>query len=852
MRSLSLKNYLIIVFGGLFIIGCTHLYFVIKTSSSELSQRHVKDVIELHYKLIRINIESTINQINDISEELKENPTLTFNNPSPQLRKNLINDFRQVPSLVSISLYDSNDHGIRITYIDKLLNITPADQSFLQSHWRYAEDNHYLHLNNHIYLSYLGNHGNNQQKIVIEISTANVFNTIDRELLNNTDVSFHIYDRMNSSFLYHSNKNIPFNDNEITSFILEKKSKASKYEVVYNIQTNSFRNSNLEFITLIPNHVILKNITPILDSLIKQIIMYSIFCFIILVYISYNLSSKIHNLIENAHKIMRFEFKNQKYIKSNIKEIKKLSDSMKLISLTTDNILSQIVIISKTDNIFQLGLSVVKQIDKITNGKSKLFTINIDGEFICYEGVSKINIEEKDKNKTYYKKILKNEHIEHNFNLFNDRNKINGCLQINVTPENNLSNDTLAFIERLVHIISISTRKHNLLEQQKALFTAFTQSIASAIDTKSPHTANHCQRVPELTLMLAKAAQKNQVEWKDFALSKQEWEELYLAAWLHDCGKLTTADHVIDKATKLDMFTNRIHEIRTRYEVLKRDVEISYLKSIIDGESNTTLLQENYLKAIKELEEEFAFIAQSNLGDEFYHDDNVDRLHNLATRTFTRTLDKRLGLSWEETQLLSDNDKQTPSIETVLQNNSSHLIPWDLNRKTDEQFNLQPHPFKFNHGEIYNLAVQRGTLTNEERFLINDHIIQTINMLKALPYPDHLKNIPLIAGGHHEQMSGKGYPYGIPASELPVTARMMAIADIFEALTASDRPYKTPKTLSESLKTLAFMAKNKHIDASLFNLFLTDEVYLSYADKFLSSEQIDEVNIQELIEIAYS
>ncbi|MDD9196295.1 hypothetical protein PVK62_10665 [Aliivibrio sp. S3MY1] len=846
MRSLSLKNYLIIVFGGLFIIGCTHLYFVIKTSSSELSQRHVKDVIELHYKLIKINIESTINQINDISEEIKDNPTFNFNNPSPQLRKNLINDFHQVPSLVSISLYNSNEQGVRITYVDKLLNIIPVNQSFLQSHWRYAENNHYLHLNNHIYLSYLGNH---QQKIIIEISTTNVFNTIDRELLNNTDVSFHIYDRMNNSFLYHSNRNTPFNNNELISFILKKKSVVSKNKIDYNIKTNSFRNSNLEFITLIPTHVILKNLTPILDSLIKQIILYSIFCFIILIYISFNLSSKINNLIENANSIMRFEFKNQKYKKSNIEEIQKLSDSMKLISLTTDNILSQIVIISRTDNTFQLGLSVVKQIDKITNGASKLFIINKEDDFVCYEGLSKIDI--KNKSKNYHKIILENKNIEYNFNLFNEKNKVIGCLQVYVTPENNLSNNTLAFIERLVHIISISIRKHNLLEQQKALFTAFTQSIASAIDTKSAHTANHCQRVPELTLMLAKAAQKNQAEWKDFSLSEQEWEELYLASWLHDCGKLTTADHVIDKATKLDMFTNRIHEIRTRYEVLKRDAEITYLKKLIDDKSNAALLQENYLNTIKELEEEFAFIAQSNLGDEFYHDDNIDRLHKLATRIFTRTLDKRLGLSWEEAQLLSDNDKQTPSIETVLQNNSSHLIPWDLNRKKNEQFNLKPYPFKFNHGEIYNLAVQRGTLTSEERFLINDHIIQTINMLKTLPYPDHLKNIPLIAGGHHEQMSGKGYPYGIPASELPITARMMAIADIFEALTASDRPYKTPKTLSESLKILAFMAKNKHIDASLFSLFLTDGVYLNYADKFLSSEQIDDVNIQELIEIAY-
>lgn len=316
--------------------------------------------------------------------------------------------------------------------------------------------------------------------------------------------------------------------------------------------------------------------------------------------------------------------------------------------------------------------------------------------------------------------------------------------------------------------------------------------------------------------------------------------------------QLTTADHVIDKATKLDMFSNRIHEIRTRYEILKRDAELAYLHELIKNRQNTPELENNYHNTIKELDEEFTFIAQSNLGAEFFSEDNIERLNKIAKRTFIRTLDKQLGLSWEEKQRLSDADKITPTIESILQDSTSHLIPWDQNRKADEQFNLKSYQNKFNHGEIYNLSVQRGTLTNEERFLINDHIIQTINMLKELPYPDHLKNIPLIAGGHHEQMSGNGYPYGVPASELPVTARMMAIADIFEALTACDRPYKTPKSLSESLKILAVMAKNKHIDIALFSLFLKDEVYLTYANKFLQSEQIDKVNIQELMAIAYS
>ncbi|MDD9176160.1 hypothetical protein PVK63_14905 [Aliivibrio sp. S2TY2] len=840
MRRISLKTYLFIIFTTIFALFSAHLYTNIKNAVTKLSSEHISDVAELHQQIISNNVNFTIYQIDALAEEISDLSSLDINNIPPSLIKFISSAFSHSPALTNVYIYDIENNGINLKNIDGGIEAEIATSLSLEEMWKTNET--YTFNNEYLYLS---RSKNTNLKIILQISTAIFFETTDHELVNKRNVGFYLYDYQLKEIIYSDHVPTPLSYSQLQGVLHDKHETVSLDGSSYTAFVHKLNRRSLYFVSLIPESVINHNFDIISNDLFLNVIAY-IFLAILIIFLSSSyISNRLVTLFKNAQKINHFQFNQQKKQDSIVKEIHNLSSTLETMDQTIDDILKMVFIIAKSGNLFQLGAIVDKKIHKITTGHSYLYITDNDNTLSSIEGKKKIPIKNQDQ--SYYC-----EASVHYFNLHNDKKKLIGCLVIEVPLNHTVPKYRLLFIERLVQIIAVSIDKHKLLEQQKSLLLSFTKSIASAIDAKSPHTAGHCQRVPELTLMLAKAAQENQNQWSKFSLSDEEWEELYLASWLHDCGKLTTADNVIDKATKLDMFTNRIHEIRTRYEVLKRDAEITYLKSLIDGESNATLLQENYLKTIKELEEEFAFIAQSNLGDEFYHDDNVDRLHNLATRTFTRTLDKRLGLSWEETQLLSDNDKQTPSIETVLQNNSSHLIPWDLNRKTDEQFNLQPHPFKFNHGEIYNLAVQRGTLTNEERFLINDHIIQTINMLKALPYPDHLKNIPLIAGGHHEQMSGKGYPYGIPASELPITARMMAIADIFEALTASDRPYKTPKTLSESLKILAFMAKNKHIDASLFNLFLTDEVYLNYADKFLSSEQIDEVNIQELIEISIS
>ena len=154
----------------------------------------------------------------------------------------------------------------------------------------------------------------------------------------------------------------------------------------------------------------------------------------------------------------------------------------------------------------------------------------------------------------------------------------------------------------------------------------------------------------------------------------------------------------------------------------------------------------------------------------------------------------------------------------------------------------------YNHGELYNLAIRKGTLTDEERFKINEHITQTIIMLNKLPFPDYLAHVPEFAGAHHETMIGTGYPKRLNKDEMSTPARVMAIADIFEALTAADRPYKKAKTLSAALRIMSFMRNDQHIDAELFDLFLTSGVYMQYAEEFLAPGQIDDVNIADFLQ----
>jgi HD-GYP domain-containing protein (c-di-GMP phosphodiesterase class II) len=339
--------------------------------------------------------------------------------------------------------------------------------------------------------------------------------------------------------------------------------------------------------------------------------------------------------------------------------------------------------------------------------------------------------------------------------------------------------------ESLASQAAIALTNRMLINQLEQLFESFINLINSAIDEKSPYTGGHCQRVPQLTMMLAEAVNETREgPLSDFTMSEKDRYELKIAGLLHDCGKVTTPVHVVDKATKLETIYDRIHLIDTRFEVLRRDLELLFLKKEIS--------EAQVRERVRQLDEDQKFLRACNIGGERMKDEDIERVKRIAAYRWR-------DLRGQEANFLSDE-------------------------------------------EVKNLTIRAGTLTDDERKIINHHIVATIKMLEALPWPKHLTKVPEYAGGHHERMDGKGYPKGLTRAQMSVQARCMGIADIFEALTAKDRPYKKGKTLSESLEILGRMKINNHVDPDLFDIFVRRKVYLRYAEMFLDKEQIDAVD----------
>jgi HD-GYP domain-containing protein (c-di-GMP phosphodiesterase class II) len=412
-----------------------------------------------------------------------------------------------------------------------------------------------------------------------------------------------------------------------------------------------------------------------------------------------------------------------------------------------------------------------------------------------------------------------------------------------------------SFIKALSGSAASSLETRELINAQRQLFESFIRLIAGAIDAKSPYTGGHCERVPELTKMLARAAcEQTSGPFADFQLAEQEWEAVHVASWLHDCGKITTPEFVVDKATKLETIHDRIHEVRTRFEVLKRDAEIACWQAVATGmpeaEARARLAAE-----LAQLDDDYAFVAACNEGGEAMSREDQDRLRVIGARTWLRTLDDRIGISHEEGQRKAAMPAvPLPAVETLLADKPEHRIerraadrlppdnPWG--------FQMEVPELLYDRGELHNLSVARGTLTAEDRYKINEHIVQTVRMLSTLPFPKHLRQVPEIAGGHHEKMDGTGYPKRLARDQMSPVARMMAIADVFEALTAVDRPYKKGKTLSQALGIMGHMRREAHIDPDLFELFLRSGVYLDYARRFLKPEQIDEVDVGTMLKAA--
>ncbi|WDY55978.1 HD domain-containing phosphohydrolase [Pseudomonas sp. PSKL.D1] len=408
------------------------------------------------------------------------------------------------------------------------------------------------------------------------------------------------------------------------------------------------------------------------------------------------------------------------------------------------------------------------------------------------------------------------------------------------------------FVEELSGAAAVAIETRQLVEAQQRLLDAMIKLLADAIDAKSPYTGGHCERVPQLAQMLLdQAVQANSGPYADFTMTEAERYEFHVAAWLHDCGKITSPEHVVDKATKLETLYNRIHEIRTRFEVLWRDAELAYWQGVAKGEDRQTL-QVQLEQCHAQLQDDFAFVAKANIGGEFMQEADVERLQHISQRRWWRHFDNRLGLSRDEEGRYAGLAKPAlPVEERLLVDREEHRTAWGARKppvaKGDPRnswgFDMRLPAHANDQGELYNLSIRRGTLNDEERFKINEHIVQTIIMLKALPFPRQLRRVPDIAGNHHERMDGAGYPRRLNRDDLSVAERVMAIADIFEALTAADRPYKPPKTLSESVKILVAMARDQHVDGQLLRLFLSSGVHRAYGERFLRAEQMDEVDV---------
>lgn len=353
--------------------------------------------------------------------------------------------------------------------------------------------------------------------------------------------------------------------------------------------------------------------------------------------------------------------------------------------------------------------------------------------------------------------------------------------------------------ESLASQAAIALTNHQLIAQLQRLFEALIELINTAIDHKSPHTSAHCQRVPILTMMIAEAARRSERgRLKDFRPTPEELYELKIAGLLHDCGKISTPIHVVDKSTKLETLFDRIELLDTRFEVLERDAEIAMLKdklaAVERGDAAAIpALERRFHQRLAQLASDRDHLHRCNRGGESMRPEDQERVRRIAAYRWT-------GPDGQDSDFLSGE-------------------------------------------EVANLCIAKGTLNPDERAIIEEHVVLTLRMLNTLPWPKTLRNVPEYAGCHHEQLDGNGYPRGLRAADLPIPARIIGLADVFEALTASDRPYKPGKPLSEVLAILGQMVRDHRIDPDLFDVFVRDGVWLDYARRYLRPEQIDVVDV---------
>lgn len=384
----------------------------------------------------------------------------------------------------------------------------------------------------------------------------------------------------------------------------------------------------------------------------------------------------------------------------------------------------------------------------------------------------------------------------------NHEDEIIGVLQLlNATDKGGtviaFSSDYQELIESLASQAAVAITNTQLIHDLKSLLDSFIQVIASAIDEKSPYTGGHIRRVAELTQEIARGlSDSNEEKWQSFRMNEDEHNELRIAGWMHDIGKITTPEYVVDKATKLETIYDRINTVIAKFEVLKRELELDHLRQKLklsssrakDKNKKIKALEDEFQARLKQVDDDINFIKVSNIGGEFMEQAKIDRLMKIA--------EQKIKMEGNELPLLTEN-------------------------------------------EVHNLSIKRGTLTDDERIVIQNHVVLTIKMLQKLPWPKKLSRVTEWAGGHHEKLDGTGYPNGLKAEQLSTPARIMAVADIFEALTAADRPYKPGKKISECIKILMFMVKDNHIDKDIVDYFIKSGMAQAYAKKELKDYQLD-------------
>jgi HD-GYP domain-containing protein (c-di-GMP phosphodiesterase class II) len=383
--------------------------------------------------------------------------------------------------------------------------------------------------------------------------------------------------------------------------------------------------------------------------------------------------------------------------------------------------------------------------------------------------------------------------------LKNHKDKVIGVLQlINSKKDDeiiNFSNELVDLVEALSSQASVALTNQLLIDEQKQLFRSFIKLVAEALEKKDLVTGGHCNRVPVLTMMIAEEINSDKTGlFKNFMFSDDELDELYVAGWLHDFGKVATPEYIMNKSTKLEGLYDKIDEIKFRFEILKRDIKLEYYKNLINKKGLDN--HREFDIKLDDIDNDLKFLEKSNLGGEFMDESLKQRIKEIAQ------------------QHIVINGKSKPILD-------------------DEEIDF--------------LTISRGTLSANDRKIMEDHVVLTYDLLSKLPYPDHLKEVPFYAGCHHEKINGKGYPNGYSGDKLPIQARIIAIADVFEGLTAPDRPYKKGYKLSKALGILKYMVNDGEIDEDLFNLFITKKLYLKYANEMVAHNQIDDINEKELL-----